>query len=85
MVAPTTKALQPWQVITGGVCGLVLTIGLARFAYTPLLPAMQAQAGLGIDAGGWLATINYLGYMSGVLLAAWIDDPFWRQRKEWPG
>ena len=28
-------ALQAWQVILGGICGLVLTIGLARFAYTP--------------------------------------------------
>nr|WP_316641168.1 YbfB/YjiJ family MFS transporter [uncultured Roseateles sp.] len=72
--------LAPWQVITGGICGLVLTIGLARFAYTPLLPLMQAQAGLGDAAGGWLAAINYLGYMSGALLASWLDDARLRQR-----
>ncbi|WP_310385279.1 YbfB/YjiJ family MFS transporter [Roseateles sp.] len=73
-------ALQAWQVIVGGICGLILTIGLARFAYTPLLPLMQAQAGLSDVEGGWLASINYLGYMSGALLAAWIDDARLRQR-----
>jgi len=72
--------LQAWQVLLGGICGLVLTIGLARFAYTPMLPQMQAQAGLGVADGGLLAAINYAGYMSGALLAAWIESPAWRQR-----
>jgi predicted MFS family arabinose efflux permease len=75
--APT---LQAWQVLIGGICALVLTIGLARFAYTPLLPQMHAQAGLGVADGGLLAAINYAGYMSGALLAAWIESPVWRQR-----
>ena len=79
-VSADTRALAPWQVITGGICGLVLTLGLARFAYTALLPAMQAQAGLGDAAAGGLAAMNYAGYMSGALLAAWIDSPVWRQR-----
>lgn len=77
---PAAQALAPWQVTTGGICGLVLTLGLARFAYTALLPAMQAQAGLGDAAAGGLAAVNYAGYMSGALLAAWIDSPAWRQR-----
>ena len=74
------RPLQAAQVIVGGICGLVLTIGLARFTYTPLLPLMQAQAGLSDLAGGWLAATNYLGYMSGALLAAWIDDARLRHR-----
>lgn len=72
--------LQAWQVLLGGICALVLTIGLARFAYTPLLPQMHAQAGLGVADGGLLAAINYAGYMSGALLAAWIESPAWRRR-----
>lgn len=72
--------LQPWQVITGGMCGLVLTIGLARFAYTPLLPSLQAQTGLSDAGAGGLAAINYAGYMTGALAAAWIDDVRWRHR-----
>ncbi|PIT72285.1 MFS transporter [Limnohabitans sp. JirII-31] len=72
--------LKAWQVTTGGVCGLVLTIGLARFAYTPLLPSLQAQTGLTDAGAGALAAINYAGYMSGALAAAWIDDVRWRHR-----
>ena len=80
MADPRTPQLQAWQVLLGGICALVLTIGLARFAYTPLLPQMQAQAGLGVADGGLLAAINYAGYMSGALLAAWIESPAWRHR-----
>lgn len=74
----THQHLRPWQVITGGICGLVLTIGLARFAYTPLLPSLQTQTGLTDAAAGGLAAINYAGYMSGALAATWIEDVRWR-------
>ena len=73
-----SNALKPWQVIVGGICGLVLTIGLARFAFTPLLPQLQLQTGLTDAAAGGLAAINYAGYISGALAAAWIDDVRWR-------
>ena len=66
--------------MAGGICGLMLTIGLARFAYTPLLPVMQAQTGLGDAAAGALAAVNYAGYMSGALAVAWLDDVRWRHR-----
>lgn len=74
------KALAPWQVSAGGIAGLILSIGLARFAYTPLLPLMQQQAALSDAMGGTLAAINYAGYMSGALLAALIDNARWRSR-----
>ena len=76
----TQKQLQPWQVIFGGISGLVLTIGLARFAFTPLLPALQAQTGLDDAHAGVLAAINYAGYMTGAIAVAWIDDVRWRYR-----
>jgi MFS family permease len=57
-----------------------LTIGLARFAFTPLLPLMQMQTGLTDAAAGGLAAINYAGYISGALAVAWIDDVRWRYR-----
>ena len=63
-----------WQVITAGICALVLTVGLARFAYTPLLPVMRLDAGLTAAAGGWLATFNYLGYLAGTVLVARVGD-----------
>lgn len=65
---------QRWQVLAAGIVSLILMLGIARFAYTPLLPIMQQQTGLGISAGGWLAAINYLGYFSGALIASLISD-----------
>ena len=70
-------------VLLAGICSLILTVGLARFAYTPLLPIMRREAGLSYLAGGWLATFNYMGYMSGALLASWLGElrhKFWLYR-----
>ena len=62
------------KVLTAGIISLVLMLGIARFAYTPLLPLMQQQAGLGVSEGGWLAAINYVGYLSGAILASLISN-----------
>ena len=71
---------QPWQVLCAGIAALILTVGLARFAYTPLLPLMQAQAGVSETLGGWLATVNYVGYMTGALLGSAVSDGALRYR-----
>lgn len=62
------------RVLSAGIFSLLLALGIARFAYTPLLPLMQQQAGLGIADAGWLAAINYGGYLCGALLASLISD-----------
>jgi MFS family permease len=71
---PGTSHGERYRVIFAGVCALILTVGLARFAYTPMLPIMRSEAGLSYLAGGWLATFNYLGYIAGALVAATISD-----------
>jgi len=68
------SAPDRYKVLTAGLFSLILSLGPARFAYTPLFPLMQQQAHLGVAAAGWLASINYLGYLSGALLASSIDD-----------
>lgn len=65
---------QRMKVLGAGIFSLLLALGVARFAYTPLLPLMQAQAGLGLGEGGWLAALNYAGYLSGALIASLISD-----------
>ncbi|KQQ35550.1 MFS transporter [Rhizobium sp. Leaf306] len=60
------------RIITAGVCAIILTVGIGRFAYTPLLPVMRAEAGLSTIGAGWLATINYVGYVGGALIASRI-------------
>jgi len=66
--------LQRYKVLSAGILNLILVMGIARFAYTPLLPLMQEQAGLGAAEGGWLAAINYLGYLCGAVVASLISD-----------
>ncbi|PWC39162.1 YbfB/YjiJ family MFS transporter [Azospirillum sp. TSO35-2] len=55
------------RVLIGGVIALAIAMGVARFAFTPILPAMQAATGLKTDGAGLLASLNYLGYFVGAL------------------
>ena len=50
---------ERFKVLGAGIFSLILVLGVARFAYTPLLPIMQQQAGLGLAEAGWLAALNY--------------------------
>lgn len=65
---------QRYTVLGAGIFSLLLGLGVARFAYTPMLPLMQAQAGLGMGTAGVLAAINYCGYLGGALLASQISS-----------
>ena len=69
-----TPAVTRLKVLSAGIFSLILVLGVARFSYTPLLPLMQQQAGLGVAAAGWLAAINYAGYLSGALIASRISS-----------
>lgn len=71
---PITSHPTQLKVMLAGLFSLVLTMGVARFSYTPLLPVMMDQTFLNDATGGWLATINYMGYMSGALIAASINN-----------
>ena len=64
--------LRPPHVLPllGGVLALAAAMGIGRFAYTPLLPAMQKAAGLDPTQAGLLAAMNYAGYLAGAVLAA---------------
>jgi len=74
MNSTKTAQANPLKVMIAGFFSLILTMGVARFSYTPLLPVMMDQTFLNNFSGGWLATINYIGYMSGALIAASISD-----------
>jgi predicted MFS family arabinose efflux permease len=74
------SALQRYKVLAAGLASLMLVLGVARFAYTPLLPLMQQQAGLGLAAGGWLAALNYAGYLCGAVAASMISDLILKDR-----
>jgi predicted MFS family arabinose efflux permease len=58
-----------WIIAVAGLLGLALAQGIGRFAFTPILPMMQGDAGVSLAEGGWLAAANYLGYLGGALWA----------------
>lgn len=60
------------RVLVGGLIGLAIAMGVARFAFTPILPAMQEATGLRADGAGLLASLNYLGYFIGALGAGLV-------------
>lgn len=49
-------------------------MGIGRFAFTPVLPLMQAEGTLTLAAGGWLAVANYAGYLAGALTAPLVSS-----------
>jgi len=48
---------------------LAVAMGVGRFAYTPLIPMMEQDAGLSVSMAGALATSNLIGYLAGASLA----------------
>tara|TARA_B100001063_G_C16776886_1_gene566328 strand:+ start:5928 stop:7133 length:1206 start_codon:yes stop_codon:yes gene_type:complete len=62
--------LTKFRVYFAGICSLIVTAGVARFSYSLLIPIMQDGSGLTELGSGWLATLNFMGYMLGVFIAA---------------
>lgn len=65
----TPRPHSPFTVAVSGLAALAVAIGIGRFAFTPILPMMQADHGVSVAQGGWLASANYLGYLAGSLFA----------------
>jgi len=58
-----------WTIAAVGFLIIFACIGLARYAYTMLLPSMQAGLGLTYDRMGYIGTANFSGYLLAVILA----------------
>ena len=57
-------------ILVGGMLGLVVAMGIGRFAFTPILPLMQRDLAMSNTVAGWLAGLNYLGYLAGAVLCS---------------
>ena len=66
---------SPVPLTLAGMAVLALALGIGRFLLTPLLPLMQADAGLSLVGGGWLASVNNIGYLLGALLCTALALP----------
>jgi membrane protein YqaA with SNARE-associated domain len=74
-VAPDPSSLSP---AFAGAASTLSGIGLARFAYVPLFPAMVAAGWVTGAEGGFLGAVNLAGYLIGYFLVEtvgqWIID-----------
>jgi len=58
-----------WRATVSGFCASFVGIGLARFVYTPLIPAQIAAGWFTPSQSGYLGAANLLGYLIGAVLA----------------
>lgn len=56
-----------WRGVLSAFCACLIGIGLARFAYTPLLPALVADHWFEPAAAAYLGAANLAGYLVGAL------------------
>ncbi len=61
-----------------GLYCLAVVMGYGRFLFTATLPDIMAQLSFSTTMVGWLASINYIGYFIGALIAMFVP-----QRATW--
>ena len=61
------------NILLAGILSLFIGVGVARFAFTTMLPPMLEDF-LSVTNAGLFASINYVGYLSGAVFSIFIKD-----------
>lgn len=61
------RPVSPSVAILAGFCASLVAVGLARFAYTPLLPALIGAHWFAPSDAVYLGAANFVGYFAGSL------------------
>src|SRR5881227_1129813 len=65
----TAAAVPPMRATAAALCANLVGIGLARFGYTPLIPALAGAGWFEPSAAVYLGAANLAGYLAGALAA----------------
>src|SRR5271156_5684062 len=67
-IRPGSNLSLPWATLAG-LNAILVGIGLARFAYTPLIPAVIGAGWFAPSQAAYLGAANLAGYLAGALFA----------------
>ena len=71
-MTPARSAPPLWLIALALSLGAAVSLGVTRFAYGLLLPAMRADLGWSYTLAGGMNTANALGYFLGALSTPWL-------------
>jgi predicted MFS family arabinose efflux permease len=75
----------PWALAMALSLGAAVSLGITRFAYGLLLPAMRSDLGWSYTLAGGMNTANALGYFLGALATPWLMRRLGPSRLLWGG
>ena len=62
--------MPPWlRLSIAGSATLLVGMGIGRFSYTPLIPALVESGALSASEAGYVGAFNLAGYLIGALVA----------------
>jgi hypothetical protein len=70
--------LTPLRIAVAWLVALAVAMGIGRFAFTPILPMMLSDRVVDLHGASWLASANYIGYLSGAA-ALTLQPMLWRR------
>jgi len=71
---PGSTSQSTWRYATAGLSASLVGLGLARFSYTPLIPALIAAKWFSASDVVYLGAANLAGYLAGALAARAVAD-----------
>lgn len=71
-ISLATDRRSVWRLAFLGLAGSLVGNGLARFAYTPLVPVLVEEGWVTTAEAGYLGAFNYAGYFASALVGLWV-------------